>query len=85
MRFYALVITNVITPDQPFLVDAWDAAMVEANPAGWRLAVAQNMIGEDVHAAAELVIELPTEAVLEELRRAPLTLNAEIAAPDQLP
>lgn len=84
MRIYAVVLTNVATPDQPFLVDARDAAMVEDNPAGWRYTFAQAAIGADVHAAAEFVLEVPTDAVLAVLRTAPPVLPAEAVAPDQL-
>lgn len=83
MKIYAVVLTNVATPDEPFLVDAWDAAMVEANPAGWRNSIADEARGEDVHAIAGVVIEVPTDAVLEVLRAAPPVVVGEVDAPDR--
>jgi len=83
MKIYAVVLTDVATPDEPYLVDAWDAAMVEANPAGWRSSIADEARGEDVHAIAGVVIEVPTAAVLEVLRAAPPRLAGEVAVSDQ--
>lgn len=85
MRIHALVLTSVATPEQPFLVDAWDAAMVEDNPAGWRRVIYQEALGHDVHTAAEVVIDVPTQAVLDALRTAPTVLPGHVIAPDCRP
>ncbi len=82
MRIYAVVVTSSDAPDRPMLVDAWDAAMVEENPAGWRRAVAEEALDHDVQAVAGIVIEVPTDAVLQLLRRPAPTVAATAIVPE---
>lgn len=57
MKIHAIVVTEVATPDRPYLVDAWDHALVEANPRGWWDNVAEESKGG--HTTAAVVIEVP--------------------------
>lgn len=82
MRIYAVVVTSSAAPDRPMLVDAWDAAMVEDNPSGWRRAVAEEALDHDVQAVAGVVIEVPTDAVLQLLHMSAPIVAATTVEPD---
>lgn len=77
MRIHALVVTTAETPDQPSLIDAWDAVAVEDSPEGWRTVV-NEVGGLHVLSAAEIVIDVPHDAIMAELRREPPTVQANI-------
>jgi hypothetical protein len=62
VKIYAIVVADEHTPETPRLIDAWDAAMVDANRQGWRDNVAEESKG--THAATAVVIEVPDGEVL---------------------
>jgi hypothetical protein len=62
VKIHALIAAEPDSPDRPYLVDAWDDAMVQANPQGWRDACAEERGG--AHATAAVVIDVPDEQLL---------------------
>lgn len=69
MKFYAIVLTRIDQPGTPVLDDAWDGAMVEANPAGIRASLADALAAERTLRAALVAIDVDDQVLLEQLER----------------
>jgi hypothetical protein len=85
MRIYAALYTRIDDPTRPVLLDAWDEAMVEASPSGWRGVVTQEARNGDVAAIAELVLDLPDSVALAVLSTPPPTIPIPIPPSTERP
>ena len=79
MKLFAVVYTTNDDPDTPRLDQAWDGEVGELNPEGLRHGLGLTLMEASTHSAAVVVVEIPDEQLLPQLRRAaPLMRGAVI-------